>query len=122
MTETKEVAPHEWSAALRSGDYEQAFSVLRRDTFCEGFCYCVLGVLADLVNPEGWMEVADYGSPPNAPIQTHEFADRNSDGFPSWFNTSIWGEAVRLNDHNKSTFPEIADWIDEGMPTGDNND
>lgn len=38
-----------WIAALKSGKYKQAIGGLKSDNG-----YCCLGVLCDIVNPEGW--------------------------------------------------------------------
>lgn len=40
-----------WLKALRSGKYQQGKNYL----YIDG-CYCCLGVLCDLVDPEGWVE------------------------------------------------------------------
>lgn len=45
----------DWVQRLRSGDYLQGKENLRT----EDDCYCCLGVLADVVDPEGWAEDTD---------------------------------------------------------------
>lgn len=46
----------EWLIALRSDQYEQGSGRLRR-----GDTYCCLGVLCDIVDPEGWKAGIDEG-------------------------------------------------------------
>lgn len=41
-----------WCQALESGDYKQG-----HDHLCDDGRYCCLGVLADIVDPEGWDHV-----------------------------------------------------------------
>ena len=42
-----------WVAALRSGDYKQAKNQLRKTE--DGHdSFCCLGVLCDVINPDGW--------------------------------------------------------------------
>jgi hypothetical protein len=45
-----------WIAALESGKYEQGIYALRNDTELGGYAHCCLGVLCDVVNPEGWCD------------------------------------------------------------------
>ncbi len=44
-----------WLKALRSGEYEQGFGRLRS----EDDEYCVLGVLCDVANPQGWVQLEE---------------------------------------------------------------
>lgn len=43
-----------WLEALRSGEYKQSDSRLRNPTADGGFAYCCLGVLCNLIDPDGW--------------------------------------------------------------------
>jgi len=46
----------EWLDALLSGDYKQAWEVLRTHPGIEQVGHCCLGVLCDLIDPHGWSE------------------------------------------------------------------
>ena len=50
-----------WIAALRSGKYTQTTKVMRDDI---GFC--CLGVLQDIIDPDGWEEKPSYCHPSSA--------------------------------------------------------
>src|ERR1700740_2365093 len=44
----------QWVAALRSGDYKKGIGRLKKIDSENEVCYCSLGVLADIINPDGW--------------------------------------------------------------------
>jgi hypothetical protein len=101
-----------WTTALRSGEYAQGYGALRKPAEEEGRPdeFCCLGVLCDIVNPEGWSLKAGryqfesgYESYPPESV-----ADDN--GLP-WAPQS---ELAHRND-NAASFAEIADWIDENL-------
>ena len=94
-----------WVAELRSGDYEQGKFALRADADK----FCCLGVLCN-VHAKYTPEVAKTQKNPEA-------YDRHS-GHPSpmvlaWADLSadVAKKLVKMNDHEKKTFKEIADWI-----------
>lgn len=106
-----------WVQSLRSGLYPQARGALcRREQ--EGYCFCALGVLADVVDPKGWetgdLELGmlrEYGG--YIGLLPDEMYDEI--GLP-W---TVSRRVVELNDDEKKTFPEIASWIEENIPVED---
>lgn len=88
-----------WIEALRSGKYQQGRGSLRNP---ETNCFCCLGVLCDIVDPEGWME--DFP-------RLHR--GRGTFVAVSKLGVENPGELVRQNDLAKKSFLEIADYIEE---------
>jgi hypothetical protein len=118
----KEIADR-WVAALRSGEYEQGRGQLR-----EGKSFCCLGVLCDIYQKEQgkghWQDLQENG--------LYEFADDEigldwsevlPDHVMEWAGmcttagTFAMGEEfntlVELNDDDGSSFPQIADTIEQ---------
>jgi hypothetical protein len=96
-----------WVKALRSGEYQQGTSALRRvDEFC------CLGVLADMIGAN-WVRRKD-GLPSQIPFlgekQIGSATHLNNDILPD----DIQGDLVCQNDSGK-TFPEIADYIEREL-------
>lgn len=96
-----------WVAALRSGKYEQGQKRLRSDDDK----YCCLGVLCDVINPNVW--------------RRHEFTNEFmwGDSCNTVFfytkelkelklNDSDQAYFMGLNDQEKHSFSEIADYIE----------
>lgn len=92
-----------WVAALLSGDYSQTTGKLRRT---DG--YCCLGVLADIIDPEGWSDPTKQKAVNLPPYMTwnkvagflpHKILDKDSQMYLS-----------SLNDTGNS-FKKIAKWI-----------
>ena len=85
-----------WVAALRSGRYKQGKWDLR-----DGDKFCCLGVLADLVDPEGW-EGCSW-----------------NDCFVYVPSTILPEDKCRvlavMNDHQSLSFSEIADYIERNL-------
>ena len=98
MTMKREVRDR-WTAALRSGQYEQG-----KGSFLDyGGAYCCLGVLCDVTDREPTPGGGD-------------------DDYP--FVSSLLGDGVvrelwQMNDFLGRSFPEIADWIEENVPVED---
>lgn len=90
-----------WVAALRSGKYKQGEGVLRESIIVDGvtlYSYCCLGLLADIVDPDGW------GSEPDA--QTHRASARSLSYLSKAFCASVGlpeGYACSLAQRNDST-------------------
>ena len=114
-TQMNQQVKEKWSSSLRSGDYQQTKSYLRRE---DGFC--CLGVLCDLYikeNNEEW-NLANSGN-------KYEFQDRAATLPPSvmkWAglrssNPYIGNGTQTLGGLNDTgyTFNEIADLIEEHL-------
>ena len=101
-----------WVKALRSEEYKQGDAALHyEDT------YCCLGVLCDLVDPNGW-DCTNGADHVERSMTRHQ-------GFDSMPSTQVLIEAD-LDDHNAHTlaglndeqgwsFEQIADWIEEKL-------
>ena len=95
-----------WVAALRSGKYPQTRLKLKDH---EG--YCCLGVLCDVVNPEGWLSHDSRG---------FDFSYQESVALPSTFIQTLLpkfvyaniAKFVRMNDFEGKSFVEIANYIE----------
>ena len=99
-----------WVKALRSGEYQQGNGQLRSED-----CFCCLGVLCDLIDPNGWKNVV-----------TGEDADFvRADSIQSGFLSKDLREEIglrdpfqlevaRMNDAGTS-FAEIADYIEANL-------
>ena len=94
-----------WIEALRSGKYDQATGKLRNTS---GFC--CLGVLCDVIDPEGWEDDDDIGD---------GYQYRGYSSKPSTAILDMVGlrgddvrRYVRMNDEETQTFLDIADKIE----------
>lgn len=85
-----------WIEALRSGKYEQTQGTLKRDQK-----YCCLGVLQEITGCEP-------GNTLNGKASTSVID-------PEFLSSIIQGELIELNDCDKKSFTEIADWIEKNL-------
>lgn len=95
-----------WVEALRSDRYDQTRGYLKY-----GSCFCVLGVLCDIVDPNGW-------KPYNRDSQSW----RGEAGvIPSKLCSAIHlkgkdaGRLMQMNDGEGKTFKELADYIENNL-------
>lgn len=98
----------EWIDALRSGEYEQTRNTIRDD---RGMC--CLGVLCDIVDPEGWETFGPR-------VHAHNLGQC---GEPAELDVDLLRAAgisredaqrlVELNDVYRASFDEIADWLED---------
>jgi hypothetical protein len=107
-----------WVEALRSGKYSQTQHVLRNENGM-----CCLGVLADIVDPEGWardgedwehhkcidLPAADFCEQVGLPVP-HNPYDYLDEKMPVVITTRLAG----MNDSGQ-TFAEIADVIEKEL-------
>lgn len=97
-----------WVAALRSGEYEQAFETLRNYD-CD-HSYCCLGVLCDVIDPTGWSEDGTHALGDDAAqlsvkgLKIAQLADFDQQAL------------MKLNDVEQLSFPEIATYIETHIP------
>lgn len=131
-----------WVEALRSGDYEQSHNMLRK-TYSDGsYGFCCLGVLCDVIDPDGWKQEDHYslfnfkeGSKSEYWVSAttlHESAAKRfnldkictfevwQDGFNFDVKKRIDQALMDMNDMYEWTFGQIADWIEENIPTEEN--
>lgn len=98
-----------WIGALWSNKYEQGRGMLR-----DGDCFCSLGVLCDVIAPGGWehIEVEDHsywrhgGEDLVLPSSIAAIAELTS---------SEQERLANLNDFQKLSFSEIADYIEQNL-------
>ena len=105
----------QWLVALRSGDYKQGHKILRSVTDS----YCCLGVLCNLVDPEGW----EHNEAEFRTLGARHFVYKGKRVFgalpaellvekkiPNWAHTHL----IHMNDSGMS-FEAIADWIEDNL-------
>jgi len=102
MTKAQAQVMKKWAKALRSGKYKQARGQLRK---MGG--YCCLGVLCDVVAPDGWGKcLGGYQHRGYTSVLGHGVM---TDAGIGNVDESCF---VTLNDERKATFEEIADVVD----------
>lgn len=89
----------QWTAALRSGNYTQGYTQLRRDD-----CFCCLGVAN---------EVFKLGLPDSRGILADEYSAKAT-RLPEVLQQDLY----EINDRREWSFSEIADYIDKGFGIG----
>lgn len=102
-----------WTAALRSGDYVQGKRALRKKYYDEDgkarITHCCLGVLCDVVDPNGWCNNGDR----------HRLEEDGLLHYPALVDLELSGamqfELSRLNDFAGEDFSAIADLIDRNL-------
>lgn len=98
-----------WVEKLRSGEYVQGHGVLRFNDE-----YCCLGVLCDIVDPDGWdgryyvfSDQSGFAAPP-PPLMD----EINLDNVAA---ITLIGMNDGMYPDRKHSFSEIADWIEENL-------
>lgn len=122
-----------WLAALRSGEYKQGMNCLMQESPEGERSYCCLGVLCDVSDTGEWEQRTVGGE-----VQ-EQFYWRSMDnqGRPTINTADVpdhlakpWGllerseplsdkqsRLMHMNDDGQFSFNEIADWIEENIPT-----
>lgn len=98
-----------WVAALRSGEYKQGLNQLRGKDEDGTDTFCCLGVLCDVVDPNGWHGWDGYWA----------LWSREGDEAPFAVNVpedilaaSAGSRLIDLNDRERLGFKGIADYIE----------
>lgn len=98
-----------WLEALRSGKYAQGSGALRN----YNNAYCCLGVLCDIIEPAAWSRVA---------WSTHYEYEGNyarslspSIKWKSGISANTETLLTEMNDIDKLSFNEIANWIEASL-------
>jgi hypothetical protein len=98
-----------WIAALRSGEYTQGRG--RLHSYVDGEDrYCVLGVLANIIDPEGWQE--ELGEEDNDPSPGKVWGDTLVTLPDGILGTENLMKLVSYNDDLDWTFEDMADFIE----------
>lgn len=97
-----------WVEALRSGKYKQAQHSMRTGQNE----FCCLGVLCDIVDPEGWV-----GGPDEDGEYVHYLSDAAFPLDPRKDFGLLVAQAQHLAEANDGgdSFAEIADWIEANL-------
>lgn len=105
-----------WVAALRSGDYKQGGGSLyntKENTFC------CLGVLLDVVDPEGWITSTELHRQHRQTSGPGVISDPENFGLTEEAVDILMGMNDGMDSNGYSvpykTFKEIADWIEENI-------
>ena len=108
-----------WVEALRSGQYVQGRNKLRSPSsndpdFPAPSAFCCLGVLCDVVDSTQWQPPMDRK--PDYML----YGYHSTSTPPDVLDTSGLGRTdedalVKLNDDERWTFNQIADWIEENL-------
>jgi hypothetical protein len=102
-----------WIAALNSGQYKQT-----TERLCDSDGYCCLGVLANIVDPTAWRDSDDpdvegFGVKTWNDLSSDLDSGEISDALDlSWENQN---KLISLNDDERLSFREIADWIEANL-------
>ena len=117
-----------WIDALRSGKYTQGFGALRTIDDDGSVCHCVVGVLADVIDPNGWTS--------HVPGQPELESEEEVEPFPAvYWRGKLFGipdselesaeipwaaqnKAMGLNDDEMMSFEALADYLEEELSTG----
>jgi hypothetical protein len=113
---------HRWTAALRSGEYAQGKGYLRT---AKG--YCCLGVVCNLVRPDGWGESATLSESGFSFLSPHSWPStvalpsdvasllhfRSGEG--TYELDGVGHNLANDNDERKHTFAQIADTIEREL-------
>ena len=91
-----------WLEALRSGNYRQGYNELR----CRNR-HCALGVLCDIIDPDGWKE-------PDYALHRGMFSTKGHVPMEADLKPRDLREISTRNDAGK-TFAEIADYIEANL-------
>lgn len=109
-----------WVAALRSGKYPQGHGRLSRKTADGTSKFCCLGVLCEVLVDEGLLEreYVKYGecyyTRHQKPVTTHAYLGKSVVTLVGeQFNQYI---LTHMNDWKKSSFADIANWIEANVP------
>lgn len=101
-----------WIDALRSGNYSQSKHYLRRkDISGRSEGYCCLGVLCDIVDPEGWDVGTEFGFRHQGETDGPSESVKESVGLTDEQENALIG----MNDREGLSFNEIADWIEANI-------
>ncbi len=110
-----------WIEALRSGEYKQGRDKLATINDANEICYCCLGVACKLQNIkdtelEQYGEIAELTKIDADEDFNNEYTDLLDIGIPyNLIGTQLPNELITLNDNEKKSFVEIADWIIENV-------
>lgn len=103
-----------WVEALRSGKYKQGFGALRTVETDGTMRHCVVGVLADVIDPNAWESGAafDDGSIPKVVWNDCTFGIEGSE---YGIDDNVIDEVMRLNDNETHDFNKLADFLEEHL-------
>lgn len=102
-----------WISALRSGKYQQGRLRLKSEKEEGVICYCCLGVLADVIDPDAWRDAAH----PSDDRHDHVWRDGVSTDLNKFkeetgLDEETQGGLMDMNDRMRYTFDDIADFLE----------
>jgi hypothetical protein len=108
-----------WIAALRSGQYKQTTDRLKAKDEC---AYCCIGVACVIQGYNDSQVMEDNGELNEIKINLDDYGDEveyplhEQYGIPmAMINGNLPNELINLNDSEKLSFTEIADWIEDNV-------
>ena len=105
---TNEKLIKEWVSALNSGAYEQAFGDFRSQ---DGGSFCALGVLLDIVDPNGWTFYDDVDC---TDLRWEWESEDYINDVRLYEDLGInWREIIAMNDQHELTFESISMIVEE---------
>lgn len=109
-----------WIQALLSGEYLQTQGVLRGED--NGLnCYCALGVLCDVFDPNQWNLIGDGEDDPEEKLVSPFWMWGEYSGVLGWEARNKMGldsvdhTVIHTMNDGEKTFKEIADWIEKNI-------
>lgn len=99
-----------WIAALKSGNYKQGSGTLRSDKNE----FCCLGVLCDVVDPSGWCHLDKDTPDLYYHLGTTGTLSQEMKRTYGLSSTNV-GILIDLNDNQKLSFTEIAEYIEKEL-------
>ena len=100
-----------WIAALRSGEYSQGRGKLKRNNTELQPSFCCLGVLCDIVKPDGWEGLRHNFSGKSVQEEYPNLNEMKKIGI----YTSTVKKLATMNDDDGLPFSKIADYIEKNL-------
>lgn len=95
----------QWVRKLKSNKYIKSRRVYKTDYNC----FCPIGLLLDILNPEGWRQYKGSWYNNLGIYSDQRFFEKTG---LTWDNFS---QITKMNDFTTMTLPEIGQWVEENL-------